>query len=130
MFPLQVNIGTMTTSRMMLDLDKYGDRDSRCTREEDEVSAIEMLEDVLNEGSMFANAGNRNYGAVNGCIALHVLGYKPDEWFERMFKDDKVSKQFYYHSITLFMDHVKRVADYVDAWGPAGNEGMALYYAL
>ena len=90
--------------------------------------ALETLRHELSAGKKFAAAGNRNNQAVNTCIALHVLGYNPIIWFKNFFKEEK--DRFYSNDIESFMEHVGRVCDYLDTWGPVGNEGDALQYCI
>lgn len=90
--------------------------------------ALEILRRELCKGKLFAAAGCRNDQAVNTCIALHVLGYDPEEWFENFFEREK--DRFYSSDIESFMEHVERVCDYLYTWGPTGDEGYALRYRI
>jgi len=94
----------------------------------EKAEALETLRRELCKDKQFAAAGNRNDQAVNTCIALHVLGYDPEEWFENFFEREK--DRFYSSDIESFMEHVKRVCDYLYTWGPVGDEGDALRYCI
>lgn len=123
--------GTKTPGKKLIMLDEYGDRDGRHNLSiHDEKDALDLLEFVLTQGRWFAGDGNRNDNAVNSCIALHVLGYEPEEWFENLFDEPDISKMFYSYDIELFMEHVARVAPYLGTWGPPGREDRALYYKI
>lgn len=125
---MKICVGTRDPHEEVIDLDEYGWPDKRDLSDEDYERAFGMLSSVLNGGILFANTGHRNDDAVNSCIALHVLGFSPVKWFTNFFND--VGELFYPVSIDLFMEHVRRVCDYVDRWGPEGKEFWALDYAL
>lgn len=130
MFNMDINVGTVNAVPMTIDLDQYCERKIVEADKENVENALRLLSNVLNERSLFANTGNRNYGAVNGCIALHVLGYDPVAWFNGFFVDPEINKLFHSIDMDLFMEHVERVDDYLDRWGPKGLEYKALDYAL
>lgn len=66
--------------------------------------------------------GRRNDDAVDLCIAVHVLGYDAEEWIPEMLANHRIDPFDY----TEFLGHVERVTEYLDSWGPVGNEGDAL----
>ena len=85
--------------------------------------AIGILNAVTND-SQFMHAGHRNNQAVNFCIALHVLGHDPKKALADWRWQDSANDHF------LFGQHVNRVCDYLDSWGPEGKEDLALDYIL
>lgn len=125
------NFGTKITGRKLIMLDEYGDRLRKSNLSiEDEKEALDLLEYVLTEGKWFANDGHRNNFAVDSCIALHVLGYDPEEWFANLFAEPDIKYMFYQADIDEFMEHVERVAPYLGTWGPPGKEYRALDFKI
>ena len=123
---MEIECGTKHRTKFQIDLDKYGECDCKvdlCTYKE----AFDLLRRTMDDPT-FIDDGHRNDDAVNGCIALHVMGYDPQSWFNDFFdaNDDK----FLEYDICKFEDHVKRVCGYLDVWGPAGAEYEALAFAL
>ena len=97
--------------------------------EEQEDEADALLQTELNQGDRFIASGHRNDTAVNMCIALHVLGISDIEgWFDKFFI--KFDNRFDKDEVKYFMDHVYRVINYIDTWGPEGKQGEALGYML
>lgn len=123
---MEVECGTMDVEKFQFDLDRYGECnckvDSRQHKE-----AYDLLRKTMDDRT-FIDDGHRNDDAVNGCIALHVMGYDPQTWFTNFFTDHE--DRFWNCDIEKFEDHVERVCKYIDAWGPEGHEGQALLYAL
>ena len=113
---ITINCGTKHHAVQDIDVDKYA---TRSTKENvsivDVGKALYILQSVL-EDSTFAFPGNRNNPAVNASIALHVLGYNPVEWFKGFF--DASGDDFHYRDVSAFLDHVYRVAGYIEDWGP------------
>ena len=113
---ITVNCGTMHHAVRDIDVDEYGTRSARENVAIVDVGkALYILQGVL-EDSTFAMSGNRNNPAVNASIALHVLGYNPIEWFREFF--DVNDADFYHHDVDAFLDHLYRVAGYIEDWGP------------
>ena len=131
MVEIKVCFGTKQQWIGEIDIDEYDDApDETEVTDEDMSEAYQMLRDVLTSGDCFASNGRRNDQAVNACIALHVMGYDPYPWFANLFDDPYIHKLFYESDIRKFMEHVERIAPYMYKWGPVGNEGNALKYAL
>lgn len=123
--------GTKEVKTIEVMLADYGVKHKRVLFEDHEKKARKLLEDTMDDIS-FINDGCRNEDAVNSCIALHVLGYWPEEWFENFFADEeKVGMEtFFSTDVDTFMEHVERMCKYVEKWGPEGQEHLALDYAL
>ena len=96
---------------------------------ETQQKAIDLLKCTMFDDT-FADNGCRNEDAVNACIALHVLGFDPEVWFENFFERNNQDHKFFDRDIEMFMEHVIRVNHYVSKWGPEGKEGAALGYAI
>lgn len=113
-----------------VDPDDYGIRKPReSTSLHDLGIACEMLEHVLCTGIDFAASGHRNDQAVNACIALHVMGYDPEEWLGN-FLDDHGWRLASRYACFAFMNHVRRIAPYCEKWGPEKEEHEALNFAI
>ena len=91
----------------------------------EQTEAFSMLQDLMNDPE-FATAGRRNNDAVNFCIALHVLGYEPVEWFDAL---NEIA-DFHANDYFEFKECVTRVSDYLEAWGPTEDRGAALKKAI
>ena len=113
---ITINCGTKYHEVRDIDVDEYVTRSARENVSIVDVGkALYILQSVL-EDSTFALPGNRNNPAVNASIALHVLGYNPVEWFKGFF--DRNDDYFRYRDVEMFLDHVYRVAGYIEDWGP------------
>ena len=115
-----------TDEKLKLKIHELGATMYGTTATDEEIKlALEMLEELLCDPH-FAHTGQRNDNAVNLCIAAHVLGYDEKELIDQL--EDKVylsDVDVYY-----FDEHVDRVLDYVDSWGPKDNMGKAINYAI
>lgn len=126
---MKVNVECGTVNRIVLsfDTDEF-DNPVETNADQTEIDeALNILIDTIGD-STFTKAHRRNNAAVNSCIALHVLGYYPKNWFEEFFC--KYEKQFSRMDVIYYMDHVRRVCDYLESWGPAGNEVDAFDYCI
>ena len=115
-----------TDEKLKLEIHELGATLYGTTATDDEIeTALVMLEELVCDPD-FAHTGRRNHDAVNLCIAVHVLGYDERELIDQL--EDKVylSDADEY----LFDEHVDRVLDYVDSWGPKDNMGKAIGYAI
>ena len=126
---MKVYCGTSRPVRFEIDIEDYGssvptDADA-ATRDK----AITLLQSTMFDDT-FADDGCRNEDAVNACIALHVLGFDPEVWFENFFERNNQDHKFFETDISKFMEHVERVNRYVGVWGPVGAESEALSFAL
>ena len=133
---MKVYCGTRMPVHFDIDIDDYAtaaptDANSVLTDADPVIrdKAITLLQSTMFDDT-FADDGCRNDDAVNACIALHVLGYDPKVWFENFFDANNQDSKFFETDIDKFMDHVERVCDYVDVWGPVGSESDALTFAL
>lgn len=136
MAKMQIECGTSTRSKFEIEIDDYGVRYARHLDPQDYKRAFDLLHDTMDDWS-FIDDGCRNEDAINSCIALHVLGYHPAEWFENFFDRENQDSKFFDVDIEKFMDHVDRVCgegeydtDYLFRWGPVGHEARALGYAI
>lgn len=86
-----------------------------------QTKAFAVIQDLTNDPG-FGTMGRRNDDAVNFSIAIHVLGYDPIEWFEAL--DDVVN--FDPMDYSEMKDHLDRVHEYLDYWGPDGDKAKAL----
>ena len=126
-----VNCGTKNPREFEIELDAYDNAVENEATEKEKDIAYNELKRVLSQGSSFANSGNRNDPAVNSCICLHVLGYNPVTWFNNFFFDVNENDELFYEAdIRKYKEHVSRVCDYIDVWGPEGNEGESLDYLV
>lgn len=124
---MSVTCGTDIPTTIDVDLDKYDiKRPTRATTQE-QVEAFELLKATMDDET-FADDHCRNEDAVNGCIALHVLGYNPKIWFAGFAEE--YDRYFFTVDLNKFAEHVDRVCDYLEKWGPAGNEGRALDFVI
>lgn len=123
---MEVECGTRNIEKFMVDLDKYGECDCKVDPRQHK-EAYDLLRRTIDDHT-FISDGHRNDDAVNGCIALHVMGYDPQAWFNDFFAANE--DKFWDRDIEKFEDHVERVCDYIDVWGPDGHEEQALLYAL
>ena len=85
-----------------------------------QTKAFAVLQDLVNDPA-FGSDGRRNDDAVNLSIALWVLGYDPLVWFDAL--DDEVDLGDDY---SYMKEHMDRVHDYIDVWGPGWNKAKAL----
>lgn len=127
---ITIRCGTRTPEAFDINLDSYG----RAVKTDAEgnvwLNALELLRDTMNDDT-FADDGHRNDDAVNACIALHVMGYDAESWLERFCAEQGANHERWFQSdLDKFMEHVERVAPYLNDWGPAGHESQALKYAL
>lgn len=127
---LKVFVGTRHPEEVAFFMDDYATCKTRNCSDVEELTARNILKNILTQGKSFANDGHRNNDAVNLCIALHVLGYDPEEWISNFTNDGIIKPLFYECDLIKFMEHVERVCGYIHQWGPAGNEQQALKYAL
>ena len=134
MTKIMIECGTKQAVKFEIDIDNYGLKEARTITPEEEQRALALLQVTMDDYT-FADDGYRNEDAVNSCIALHVLGFDPAEWFENFFDqengDQKYSdKKFFGSDVEKFMEHVERVCKYLLRWGPDGSEGNALKYSI
>lgn len=136
---MTIDCGTYRHQEFTIDLDDYGEKEDRSyidPRYED--ASFALLFATMNDVS-FADDGCRNEDAVNGCIALHVLGYDAEAWFENFCAEQGANNtQWFQSDLDKFMDHVKRICgkgsgsytNYLHRWGPKGLEERALDYSI
>lgn len=129
MIEMTVYCGTFKPTKIEINVDEYGESVPTSINEETQQKAIDLLKDTMFDRT-FADDGCRNEDAVNACIALHVLGFDPEVWFENFFDVNNKDGKFFNTDIIKFMEHVERVNHYVGKWGPEGNEDAALDYAI
>lgn len=125
---ITINCGTNARFEEVIDLDDFGTKHDVNSSQHEIAIAYDMLSDLMNDKN-FAEDHHRNFCAVNGCIALHVLGYNAKEWFDN-WCGGQVHGRFWRSDLDKFMEHVERVYPYLGGWGPEGNEGNALNYAI
>ena len=133
---MEICVGTKRATFMSIDINKYCDKIETGATESQVAQAFALLEDIMDEN--FAKDGHRNRCAVNGCIALYVLGFDPAYWFQNFFAwENADGSKFFDNDVKKFLEHVYRVCgigiystNYLLRWGPKGNEGAALGYAL
>lgn len=126
-FIIDVYCGTRNLRHASIDLGDYAPSTKTGASNEEIEDALGLLKATMHDPS-FIDDGCRNEDAVNGCIALHVLGYDPVVWFDNFFDDPQFD--FFDSDIQKFEEHVERVAPYCPAWGPKGEEGRALVYSI
>lgn len=129
MIEMTVYCGTCTPTEFKIDIDSYAEAVPTNVDKTAWRKAIDLLKCTMFDDT-FADDGCRNEDAVNACIALHVLGFDPEVWFENFFDANNQDKKFFETDISKFMEHVERVNHYVGKWGPVGNESAALDYAI
>lgn len=127
---LKVSNGTRKVMFEEIDLDEY---DTPVPTNADDINwrkAFRLLEATMDDVT-FADDGHRNDDAVNACIALHIMGYNAETWFNN-WCDEQFSNidRWYQDDLSKFMEHVERVAPYLSSWGPVGNETNAFRFAL
>lgn len=134
---MEIECGTMKLTKFEIDLDDYGTNTCGTKNPVKRKQAYDLLRDTMNDET-FIDDHCRNEDAVNSCIALHVMGYYPPEWFENFleYNDEK----FFDCDIEKFLDHVYRVCghgkehrfdpNYLLRWGPEGHEENALNYTI
>ena len=127
---ITVNIGTKNPTKFSVDLDEFGDRISDTKLDVGGVKddMIAVLEHDMNLGDQWISDGTRNDFAVNDCIALWVLGYNPEKWFEAFL--DAHGQLFWISDIEAFLDHVHRVSEYLGKWGPLGSRNRAIDFMI
>ena len=125
---LKVCCGTRSAKNIEFNISDHDGWIGTSASDDEKRKALHLLDKVMNDVT-FANDGERNEDAVNGCIALHVLGYDPEEWFDNFF-DVHNNGEFFQCDVNRFMEHVERVCKYLYKWGPSGNEGAALAYQI
>ena len=134
---MEITCGTRKPRKFEIDLDKYSDKVETNVSPEERKRAFDLLRATMNDKT-FADDHFRNDDAVNGCIALHVLGYDAECWFAAFCNEQKDNDEQRFESISQwwkpdlikFMEHVERVSKYLFRWGPEGNRGAALGYAI
>ena len=97
-----------------IDTDKYCER--VCDEEANVEYAKELLEMELKDKTL-GKLGHRNNPAVNCCIALYVLGYDPEEWFDKFLDEYAVAMVINKYD---FMLHVERITPYLKDWANTG----------
>lgn len=130
MTEIEVRCGTRYPETFTIDLNKYDE--ARPTDADDATwyRALNLLISTMNDPT-FADDGCRNNDAVNGCIALYVMGYDAETWFENFCAEQGViERRWYQHDLDKFMEHVERVAPYLRSWGPRDHESEALQYII
>lgn len=127
-YKFTVTCGTYEPQKFEVDLDEFGVRHEVASTDEQKKEAFDLLVKTMNDIT-FASDGHRNDDAVNTMIALHVLGYNAHDWLEE-FCEEQSPEQFRIIDLKKFMEHVDRVDTYIRDWGPDGDEGNALLYAL
>ena len=123
-----ITCGTRVPEKFEVDLDEFGTRHEVASTDEEKEKAFDLLVETM-DTITFAMDGHRNDDAVNAMIALHVLGYIAHDWLERFCEEQHLAR-FRIADLKKFMEHVDRVDQYVRYWGPDGDEGNALLYAL
>ena len=134
---MEVTCGTRRLTKFEVDLDDCGFRRDRSHVDDRDIeAAFDLLRETMDD-LLFADDGCRNKCAVNGCIALHVLGYNPARWFRNFFDIYNADMKFFNSDKGKFMEHVHRVCgddsystNYLLRWGPEGDEGKALGYSI
>lgn len=126
---MKVYCGTCMPVHFEIDINDYGTPIPTDATQEIWDKAITLLQSTMFDDT-FADDGCRNDDAVNACIALHVLGFDPEVWFENFFDANNKDGKFFQTDVNKFMEHVERVNHYVGTWGPAGAESDALAFAL
>lgn len=123
--------GTYNAAYIEIDTDLYGTVKPTGADDDEREHAMKLLMKTMDDET-FADDHERNEDAVNGCIALHVLGYDALAWFENFVEDMKAnhSKLWFLSDLDKFIEHVQRVSAYLDKWGPDGKEGRALDFAI
>ena len=124
-----VECGTRFPSILKFDTDDFVEASINGASVEERQVAYELLHDTMNDIT-FIDDGCRNEDAVNSCIALHVLGYNPIEWFKEFFKQHNKDYKFSSIDVWKFEEHVNRVCKYIHRWGPTGYEGRALHFVI
>ena len=127
---MEITCGTRKPCKFEIDLDEYGDKVETNVSPEERKRAFDLLRTTMNDDT-FADDHFRNDDAVNGCIALHVLGYDAENWFATFCgKQENDVEQWFSSDLIKFMEHVERVSKYLFRWGPEGDRGAALGYAI
>ena len=134
---MDIKFGTKSYGEALFEVDDYGTAKTVGSSAEEKAKAYDLLHKTMNNDT-FIDDHYRNNDAVNSCIALHVLGYDPCEWFDNFFDDRTIEDMFFNCDIEKFMDHVHRICgygseyytNYLFRWGPAGDRGAALGYAI
>lgn len=134
---MEVEFGTQNKGKVLFDVNDYGTNFEVGSSPVELKRAYDLLRETMNDET-FIDDHYRNDDAVNCCIALHVLGYDPVEWFNNFFNDATIEMAFFNCDIDKFKDHVDRVCgngnlydtNYLHHWGPKGDEGAALGYVL
>lgn len=124
---MKVHYGTKCAQSSEINLNEYGE--SNFNMDENWLKGYNLLCELMNDVA-FADNGHRNHDAVNGCIALHVMGYDADEWFNNWCNAQLHEESFFRRDLFTFMDHVNRVVPYLEKWGPAGHREDALNYII
>lgn len=127
---MQIFCGTWHPRKIEIDLDDYGDKVETNVSPEEYTRAFDLLRATMDD-TTFADDHFRNDDAVDGCIALHVLGYDAKDWFGAFCEEQKGNaSQWFIGDLVKFMEHVERVSGYLSSWGPENNRGAALNYAI
>lgn len=126
---VEVTCGTQHFEKIKFDIEEYGIRSQTSANDDQVKRAVVLLTDTMDDLS-FIDDGCRNEDAVNSCIALHMLGFDPVEWFNNWFDTHNKNSKFYSTDIDKFMEHVERVCKYLSKWGPEGREGFAFNYVI
>lgn len=139
---MEITCGTRSPRQFEIDLDEYGFRKPDLkmigVTPEEHKRAFDLLRTTMND-TTFADDHFRNDDAVNGCIALHVLGYDAEDWFAAFCEEQKNNaEQWFASDLIKFMEHVDRICgcgyeydtNYLLRWGPEGDRGAALGYAI
>ena len=122
--------GTKCAEIFEIELDDYSALYETSATDEQMSEAFKLLRDTMTDVH-FADDHYRNNSAVNACIALHVMGYDAEGWFENFCAEQgKDTEHWYLSDLDSFMTHVERVCGYLSKWGPRGNEGNALNYSI
>ena len=111
------------TRVLPLDLDNPMKETSASIDELEE--AYDLLQHHTSNPSL-AKPGHRNDDAVNICIACRVLGLDPENWIASLCTEAHITDP----DLSLWLEHVERVLPYLGDWGPNGDEGQALIYAI
>lgn len=129
MAKMEIECGTYKVTKFEIEVDNYAAKFVTEFDPEKYKQAFDLLRNTMDDYT-FIDDGCRNEDAVNSCIALHVLGYDPEEWFENFFESENQDNKFLEYDINKFMEHVERVCGYLHRWGPQGHETNALNYAI
>jgi hypothetical protein len=113
---------------LVIDTGTYIENHSTGASEQDKEKAEKLLAEMFSD-EMFASSGRRNNDAVNACICLHVLGFDAVDFMDKLLHDAWPDKDY---MVDYMMEHVNRVYEYLDYWGPSwrNQEAKAFDYMV